>query len=155
MFKINIVNAKRNPGEVYTFLYDDIPNLEFDFAKNLHIDANYNYTEKEILVNAHITTALKLQCTRCLEDVVYNIDCNVSEVCTKNINTDGGYTYNGDILDIEKLVSDTLYLEIPPQVLCKVDCLGLCSNCGQNLNIKKCECKNQEFNNAFSILREV
>ena len=42
-------------------------------------------------------------------------------------------------LDFEILVRDYLIMEIPRKPLCKDDCKGLCSVCGQDLNEKPCE----------------
>ena len=36
--------------------------------------------------------------------------------------------------NIEALLRDTLVEELPLQPLCKPDCLGLCSQCGADLN---------------------
>ena len=40
----------------------------------------------------------------------------------------------GSWADIEALLRDTLVEELPLQPLCKPDCLGLCSQCGADLN---------------------
>ncbi|MBY8967574.1 DUF177 domain-containing protein [Algiphilus sp. NNCM1] len=40
----------------------------------------------------------------------------------------------GSWADIEALLRDTLVEELPLQPLCKPDCLGLCSQCGTDLN---------------------
>ena len=37
---------------------------------------------------------------------------------------------------------EEIILGYPVKFLCKIDCLGLCPKCGQNLNEKKCDCKN-------------
>lgn len=41
---------------------------------------------------------------------------------------------NGAFADLEALLRDTLVEELPMQPLCKDDCLGLCSQCGIDLN---------------------
>ena len=40
----------------------------------------------------------------------------------------------GDFADIEALIRDTMVSELPLQSFCEPDCLGLCSQCGENLN---------------------
>lgn len=53
-------------------------------------------------------------------------------------NDDSGCSYplvaGGDFADIEALIRDTMVSELPLQPLCEPDCLGLCSQCGENLN---------------------
>lgn len=41
---------------------------------------------------------------------------------------------NGSFADLEALIRDTLVEALPLQPLCKPDCLGLCSQCGADLN---------------------
>jgi uncharacterized protein len=43
-------------------------------------------------------------------------------------------------LDISDVLRDLLVLSVPPRVLCKEDCLGLCIHCGANLNTESCFC---------------
>ncbi|MDR3313224.1 MAG: DUF177 domain-containing protein [Oscillospiraceae bacterium] len=48
------------------------------------------------------------------------------------------YRYSPDALVWEDVV-----LAMPPKLLCRPDCLGLCSVCGQNRNEGICACANQ------------
>ncbi len=43
-------------------------------------------------------------------------------------------------LDITQELRDFLLLELPGRSLCKSDCLGICSNCGADLNREPCKC---------------
>lgn len=45
------------------------------------------------------------------------------------------------MLDITPLVSQELLLSQKTNVLCKDNCVGLCQQCGQNLNNQSCACK--------------
>ena len=42
-------------------------------------------------------------------------------------------------IDLEWLVREYLLVEVPISPLCKPDCKGLCSVCGENLNLNVCE----------------
>ena len=42
--------------------------------------------------------------------------------------------YFEDELDLEAWARDALALALPAQVLCRPECLGLCPECGLNLN---------------------
>ncbi|MBU1147145.1 MAG: DUF177 domain-containing protein, partial [Candidatus Omnitrophica bacterium] len=46
----------------------------------------------------------------------------------------------GDILEIDDDIRQEIILDSPMKVVCRPDCKGLCPNCGQNLNVGKCEC---------------
>ncbi len=43
-------------------------------------------------------------------------------------------------LDVDDQLREILELEFPTRVLCKQDCLGLCSRCGKDLNEGPCTC---------------
>lgn len=44
-------------------------------------------------------------------------------------------------LNVDELVSEDIWLAIPARFLCKEDCKGLCSQCGQDLNEGTCSCE--------------
>ena len=46
----------------------------------------------------------------------------------------------GDMLDIQDMIRDTLLAAQPLSNICKPDCKGLCPVCGQNLNEGDCGC---------------
>ncbi|MFF2907699.1 MULTISPECIES: DUF177 domain-containing protein [Bacillales] len=45
-------------------------------------------------------------------------------------------------VDLIPYVEEHFVLHLPDSVMCKADCLGLCHNCGQNLNEGTCSCDN-------------
>lgn len=50
------------------------------------------------------------------------------------------YYYDNLKISLFEPVRDQLIISIPIKPLCNIDCAGLCSHCGQNLNEKKCNC---------------
>lgn len=62
----------------------------------------------------------------------------------------GGYS-----LDLFSLVRDDILLELPIKHLCSESCLGLCPQCGQNLNEGKCNCKKEAVDPRMAILDEL
>jgi uncharacterized protein len=66
-----------------------------------------------------------------------------------------GY-YQGELIDMRPIVREQMYLAIPQNPHCKESCLGLCSQCGANLNKKRCECTSQRKEySPFDILRRL
>lgn len=61
--------------------------------------------------------------------------------------TTGGYT-----LDLFSLVRDDILLALPTKHLCSETCLGLCPQCGQNLNEGKCNCKKEAVDPRMAVL---
>lgn len=63
------------------------------------------------------------------------------------------YLYQGDHLDLVPMVREQVILAAPMQPLCREDCLGLCPQCGQNLNERRCGCPPEQGPSPFRVLR--
>lgn len=48
--------------------------------------------------------------------------------------------YENDQIDLDEMVIEQLELSLPSRVLCREDCLGICPQCGADLNVEKCDC---------------
>ena len=48
--------------------------------------------------------------------------------------------FDGDEIELQELVRDTLLAAQPLSNICKPDCKGLCPVCGANLNHDDCGC---------------
>jgi uncharacterized protein len=64
------------------------------------------------------------------------------------------YHYQGDHIDLTPMLREQIILAAPMQPLCREDCAGLCSRCGQNLNDRRCACEPEAIKSPFRILRE-
>jgi uncharacterized protein len=53
---------------------------------------------------------------------------------------DDQYHYLGNQLDMASMLREHVILSAPMQPLCSDDCLGLCAQCGKNLNEGPCQC---------------
>ena len=87
-------------------------------------------------------------CDRCLEKIDRNTKIEVfEEEELKEIR-------EGEI-DIERLVTENILLQMPGKVLCRSNCLGLCPDCGMNLNKGKCSCAENRINPQFAALEKL
>jgi uncharacterized protein len=53
---------------------------------------------------------------------------------------DDQYQYQGNQLELAPMLREHVILSAPMQPLCNNDCLGLCAQCGKNLNEGPCHC---------------
>jgi uncharacterized protein len=53
---------------------------------------------------------------------------------------DDQYQYQGNQLELAPMLREHVILSAPMQPLCSDDCLGLCAQCGKNLNEGPCQC---------------
>jgi uncharacterized protein len=74
-------------------------------------------------------------CMRCLEPAqpAYSVDVREIDQPGEGPELDSPYV-EGDVLDVRAWTRDSLALALPAQVLCRRDCLGLCPECGVDLN---------------------
>ena len=49
--------------------------------------------------------------------------------------------YQDPEIDINRILLESVFLELDKHYLCCENCKGLCTNCGQNLNLNSCSCK--------------
>jgi uncharacterized protein len=81
------------------------------------------------------SAALRGPCMRCLRDAE-----PASSVDTREIEQPGGIDeltspyVEGEELDLAAWARDAYALALPAQVVCRVDCAGLCPVCGADLN---------------------
>jgi uncharacterized protein len=82
------------------------------------------------------TAQLAGPCMRCLEeaDVAIAVDAReVHQPSTDDEELESPYVV-GEELTLGSWAHDALVLALPPQLLCRSDCAGLCPVCGESLN---------------------
>lgn len=80
-------------------------------------------------------------CRRCLSTASGDLDIRVRELYTSHGDGDETYPLVDDTVDLEPMVRDAVLLELPLVPLCRVDCRGLCPNCGAALDDGDCGCQ--------------
>jgi uncharacterized protein len=75
-------------------------------------------------------------CVRCLEEAAADLEIDTREIDqggTDDEELRSPYVSEGN-LDLDRWANDALVLAFPSQPLCRDDCAGLCSVCGELLN---------------------
>ncbi len=86
----------------------------------------------------------KTTCARCAKElsrilhIEYKCGVTDTEVAEDNLDYE---QLEGGKLDIDELAKRCFILELPMTDLCSENCLGLCSECGKDLNEGPCGCK--------------
>jgi len=95
-------------------------------------------------------------CMRCLEAAA-----PVTEVDAREVDQPGGGEeltspyVDGDELDLRAWARDAYALALPAQVLCRPECLGLCPQCGANLNAEPDHAHEAAPDSRWAKLREL
>jgi uncharacterized protein len=99
-------------------------------------------------------TVLELTCSRCLEPFTWPVEAAFdlryqprawaagNGIVDREIEEDDLTTafYENDEIELGELMREQFYLSVPMKPLCTVDCRGLCTECGTNLNRATCAC---------------
>jgi uncharacterized protein len=112
-----------------------------------------------LLAEAQLETALDGECVRCLvpfvlplivqfDDLTFALPHASSKDCQYRISEDGG-------VEMGLALREQILLDIPLRALCRPDCRGLCSQCGQDLNNGTCDCREQEGDPRLAVLRDL
>ena len=106
-----------------------------------------NLGNRNLLLEGSADVTLQIPCGRCLDpvDVPLHIEVN-EELDMKKTEEERAEELDeqpyvsGYHLDVDRLLSNELLLNLPMKVLCREDCKGICNRCGANLNHTTCSC---------------
>ena len=97
----------------------------------------------------------KANCSRCLKEINNFINTTVDEklVSEKSDHDIEVYTYEGNVVDISKILKDNIILALPVRQLCSEDCKGICPTCGVDLNFQDCNCNRKDVDLRLEVLK--
>lgn len=171
--KVYIGDVKKEMGlSSQECLVQSFPPLSFGdekipFAKPIKVIVTITNCGTGLFLEGTITTALILNCSRCLEPFIYemkiplqlefrNLDriTRESDFEAEAMNADDMNYYHEEdaVVDIQRGVIEALMLHFPMKPLCSKDCRGLCPLCGKNLNQGPCGCENHTIDPRLAIL---
>ena len=105
-------------------------------------------TNRGLLVDGRLTTALVEACGRCLTPIAAAVEIDLREEALPTVDLESGQPLDPaeepdvlridehHVLDLEPAVRDAISLAEPMKVLCREACAGLCPDCGRDLNLE-------------------
>ena len=119
-------------------------------------DAKLTRTPPGILVEGTINAVRDMECVRCLTVYAMPTEVSISELYTYPPEAEAEWMISEDyILNLAPLLREQLLVEEPIQALCRLDCKGLCHNCGQDWNLSGCACLRESNDARFAVLQEL
>ena len=103
------------------------------FIAPLDVQAKVNRVSNTVLAKTRVRGRYRSACARCLADV--DQDWN------GNFLLDLAIDKQTEAVELDEDIRQEVLLNLPPRVLCKEDCKGICPGCGADLNNEKCKCK--------------
>jgi uncharacterized protein len=97
-------------------------------------------------------------CWRCLADAVVEQRVSTREYQASSPDAadelQSPYIHD-DRLDLSQWARDALALDLPEQILCRVDCAGLCPMCGKDLNLEPHEHEEERLDPRWAELEKL
>ena len=145
-FKVNLHELPRRAGEMKSYHLQfavpepiGIPMLAIKAGQEIEIDFKAEAVSDGVLISGEITSEAVGECGRCLDELTQEIDQEFRELFlyesrkSEEEDDDELFVMDGDIADIEVPIRDAVVLAMPLNPLCKADCKGLCSECGERM----------------------
>jgi uncharacterized protein len=63
--------------------------------------------------------------------------------------------FRGTLLRLDDFFGEVIALSMPLQPLCSEDCAGICSHCGVDLAVTRCDCVDERIESPFAVLAEL
>jgi len=101
----------------------------------------FTRTQEGLLLTGDFTAFTSVECGRCLEPYPQQLGIQLTELYhfrNRIVNDSDLVIPENGFIDLEPLLVEYFILEIPINPVCKPDCLGLCPECGANLNHERC-----------------
>jgi uncharacterized protein len=136
------------------------------FTKPLSVNGLIANKGDVLDLNADVKGEVTLQCGSCLESYKQSLDFSFETRLIKSsvesvIDEDDwdedyvdAFFFEGNEVDLSKIVQEFLLLELPMLRRCKENCKGLCSICGTNLNQETCKCFHTEDDDSHHLVDE-
>src|SRR3989338_4583689 len=103
------------------------------FAAPLDVQAKVNRVSDTVLAKTRVQGKCRSVCARCLAEI--ERDWN------GNFLFDFAVDKQTESVELDEDIRQEVLLNLPPRVLCKEDCKGICPHCGVDLNSEPCKCK--------------
>jgi uncharacterized metal-binding protein YceD (DUF177 family) len=97
---------------------------------DVNAELEFSLGASHILLTGRLRGSWTLTCARCLREFRTRYASRLDETFPMDVET----------IDCEDEIRQSLALAAPGKPLCRPDCKGLCSRCGNNLNDGPCGC---------------
>lgn len=125
-------------------------------------------THEGLLLHAELDVEVGADCGRCLSEFSRVLRLSLEEECYPTIDpVTGGRIYPpdqsegvihvdaGQMLDLSEVLRQYLLTDEPLKSLCRPDCLGICPECGADLNLDQCQCGDTPIDPRWSGLADL
>jgi uncharacterized protein len=118
-------------------------------------------------LRARLEARASIPCSRCLESYEAPIESDFELILVPDAAEFGVgesrmerrgslmFYAKGGRAELDAIVLEQIYLNLPIKPLCRPDCQGLCPTCGANRNRLKCGCRSEELDPRLAPLLDL
>lgn len=157
------IGGRRN----YTFTEAALPLDDTTTLRNVEGSVRFTRTASGVLADAKAAGRIDTQCMRCLESAQVPIhvafrdefhsvvEVNTGSTLPKPDEDDPFFITDSHLVDLGEAIRGYALIELPMRPLCREDCKGLCPTCGADLNEGPCDCREDEDDDRFDVLKKL
>ena len=158
-------------GENQRFKFEesfDLSQEDFELTEPLQVGLTVSQLDDDLYgMTGDFQARLVTSCDRCGARVDLELAQDFSYVLRLEDEPQMPAEYNSSEEDCEtvylsqpfiessEMLLEQLLLVMPLHRLCDKTCKGLCNGCGVNLNVETCQCREENTNSPFAILKKL
>ncbi len=140
-----------------------------DFTRPIQVRIHATLTGQTVLIHGTAESEVRIPCSRCLEPFDMKMETGFSGTAVPEVpsmidpaavddielfaDDMDVILYSGDSIDLRDEIAQQILMALPFKPLCRDACKGLCNRCGVNLNKTACQCRPQDENGPFAVLK--
>jgi len=161
--KILIQNLKQGLSSFSEKISSDFIDEKYSqyYPNELNVKVKLDKFEHAFRLQVELKSVVRFECDRCLMEYDEEIDLQQEQIykIESAIQETGGEIIILPVdaleIDISDILNEMIILNHPIKMLCKEDCLGICPDCGTNLNENNCQCNENHTDSRWDELRKL
>ena len=140
---------------------------ELTFGQRIRGELTAAWADNIVDVQGLLTTTAIFSCDRCLKPVLKHMEVEI-HLCYSSSKAEDKTTpedielqdkmlnmvpFSGPEINLRPDIEQDILMTLPQQVLCDLECKGLCPTCGADLNQSHCGCEAPAFHPGLAGLK--
>jgi uncharacterized protein len=123
---------------------------------NFRGSAHLTCTAQGVYVQGRFRGEQPAECVRCLAAISQPLKAEINQLYEFPPNSKAEFVVaETGFLDLAPVLREDMLLSAPIRPLCRLDCKGLCPNCGQDWNEGPCNCEKEDINPRLAVLKKL
>ncbi len=155
---INSVGLKKDFSGSLSLNEFEFSGEAYSFTQPLQVSGCIMNTGDTYELVALVSGYINLNCYRCTVDITKSFEFSINEKLTNSDDSEQNedvVKFEGNILDIEDIIINNIFVNLSMKYLCSDECRGLCPICGVDLNKEECRCTNEKIDPRFEALKKL